>query len=121
MAYKEHLQSRLYNIDGEEIARIRTKLECYKNVLLWSTIQLEGFVLSKWLPLIRYDFDPKDKIPVHVNKEYLSTDDNKNKTEFKCHPNLLVSTAWKLLISTQDSQILELIEKRKQVFLREGK
>ncbi len=121
MAYKERLYPILYNIKGEDIARIRVKFETYKNILLWSTTQLEGLVLGKWLPLIRYDFDPKDKIPVHINKEYLSTDDSKNKTQFKCHPDLLASTAWKLLNSTPDSQISDLIEKRKQVFLKEGK
>ncbi len=121
MSYKERLHPILYNTKGENIARIRVKFETYKNILLWSTTQLEGFILGKWLPLIRYDFDPKDKIPVHVNKEYISTDDRLNKIQFKCHPSLLISTAWKLLNSTSDSKILNLIEKRKNVFLREGK
>ncbi len=121
MVYKERVHPIVYNPKVEEIARIRIKFEYHKGVLLWSTTQLEGFILGKWLPLIRYDFDPKDKIPVHINKEYLSTDDSKNKTQFKCHPDLLASTAWKLLNSTPDSQILDLIEKRKLVFLKEGK
>lgn len=121
MVYKDRVFGMCYNNAGEEIARIRVKFETYKNILLWSTIQLEGLVLGKWLPLRRYDFDPKDIVPVHVNNEYISTDDSKNKSEFKCHPNDLASTAWRLLISVPDSQILDLIEKRKQVFLKEGK
>ncbi len=121
MGYTEYFAKRFYSFDGEEIARIRVKFENYKNTLLWSTTQLEGFVLGKWLPLIRYDFDPKDKIPVHINKEYTSTDDKLNKSEFKCHSALLIIKATRLLLALNDSQILELTEKRKNVFLKEGK
>lgn len=121
MSYKELLFPIMYNLRGEEIVRIRMKLESNKNVLLWATIQLEGLVFSKWLPLIRYDFDPKDKMPVHVNREHISTNDKKNKSPFNCNPKDLTSTAFKLLVSIQESEILELIEKRKKVFLDEGK
>lgn len=37
MGHKERLHPILYNIKGEEIARIRVKFETYKNILLWST------------------------------------------------------------------------------------
>ncbi len=121
MTYEERVYGISYNLKGDEVARIRIKLEYHKNTLIKSTTQLEGFILGKWLPLLRYDFDPNDRIPVHVNREYLSTNDKINKTEFKCQPKLLISKAWKFLISMPDSQILNLIEKRKQVFLREGK
>ncbi len=74
MVYKEYFTLKVYNLKGNEIVRIRTKLEYNKGILLWSTTQLEGLVFRKWLPLVRYDYNPKDKIPVHINKEYLSTD-----------------------------------------------
>lgn len=119
--YKELLFPIMYNLRGGEIARIRMKLESNKNVLLWATIQLEGLVLGKWLPLIRYDFDPKDKIPVHVNREYISTNDKKNKSPFNCKPKDLTSTAFKFLISIPESKILDLIVEREKVFLDEGK
>ncbi len=122
MGYQEYFIPKfIYDNSGREIARIRVKFETYKNTLLWSTTQLEGFVLGKWLPLIRYDFDPEDKIPIHINKEYISTDDKLNKSEFKCHSALLIIRAIRLLLTLNDSQILELTEKRKNVFLREGK
>ncbi len=125
MTYKERVFGVFYSNTGEEIARIRIKFENHKNVLLWSTVQLEGLVLGKWLPLIRYDFDPKDKIPVHVNREYISTNDKKNKSPFKspfnCKPKDLTSTAFKFLISIPESKILDLIVEREKVFLDEGK
>ncbi len=121
MLSKERLSPITYNLKGEEVARIRTEIEYNKNVLLKSTTQLEGFVLGKWLPLIRYDYNPKDEMPVHINREFISTDDRINKIKFKCHPELLASTAWKLLNSMSDSQILDLIKNRENVFLREGK
>lgn len=121
MIYKERIFGVFYSSRGEEIARIRIKFENHKNVLLWSTVQLEGLIIGKWLPLIRYDFDPKDKIPVHINKEYISTDDKKNKNQFNCNPKDLISTAFKLLVSMSESEILELIEKRKKVLLEECK
>ncbi len=122
MGYREYVIPRfVYDDNGNEIAMIRVRFETYKNVLLWSTTQLEGFLLGKWLPLIRYDFDPKDSIPVHVNREYISTDDRLSKREFKCYPMLLISTARKALSSLSDAQILDFLEKRKRVFLKEGK
>lgn len=121
MSYTEYFAKRFYNFGGKEIARIRVKFENHKNALLWSTTQLEGLILGKWLPLIRYDYNPKDEIPVHINKEYISTEDKLNKIQFKCHPELLASTAERIFFSMDDAQILDLIEKRKNVFLREGK
>ncbi len=121
MGFEEFIYARFYSSKGEEIARIRVKFETYKNTLLWSTTQLEGFILGKWLPLIRYDFDPEDKFPVHINREYISTNDLKNKTEFKCHPKLLIFTATKLLSRLTDTQILDFIDKRTKVFIRKKK
>lgn len=116
---KENIYLRIYNDStGEEIARIRVKFENYKKAFLWSTIQLEGLVLGKWLPLIRYDFAPGEKPSVHINKEYTSI---AYKEEFNCNPQLLIKQALKKLTSLTESQILDFIEKRRQVFLREGK
>ena len=116
---KEHIRFCIYSsTSGEEIARIRVKFEAYKKMYKWSTTQLEGNILGKWLSLVRYDFDPKENISVHINKEYISIE---YKEKFECHPQLLVETALKSLKSFSEEQILELIEKRKEVFLREGR
>ncbi len=60
-------------------------------------------------------------MPVHINREFISTDDRLNKIQYKCRPKLLASTAQKIFFSLSEIQIMEFIEKRKLVFLREGK
>lgn len=115
MSVKEYPLLPIYYSGGKEIARIRVKLETNKGVVVWSTTQLEGLISAKWLPLIRYDFVPKEDPPVHIHKEYISTT---HKEKFNCHPQRLVQEALKRLRPLTESQILNLIEKRKQVFLR---
>ncbi len=119
MAVTEYTLTLIYNSEtGEEIVRIRIKFEDYKKSFLWSTTQLEGLVLGKWLPLIRYDFTPQEKPLVHIYKEYISIT---HKEKFKCHPQRLVKVALNKLRLLNENQILDFIEKRKQVFLIGGK
>jgi len=70
------------------------------------------------MPLLRYDYAPKEKLPVHINKEYLGTD---YKEESHCHPTNLIEDALKKLGTLTETQILDFIQKREKVFLKEGK
>lgn len=118
MSIKEYPFLPVYSSKGEEIARIRVKFETNKGIVIWSITQLEGLVLAKWLPLIRYDFAPQEKPAVHIHKEYMSIT---HKEKFDCHPQRLVKVALNKLKLLSENQILDFTEKRKQVFLRERK
>lgn len=111
MVITEYTLTLLYdNKTGEEVVRIRVKFENYNGAFLWSMTQLEGLVLGKWLPLRRYDFAPQEKPPVHIHKE-----------KFNWHPQHLVKEALKKIKALTENKILDFIEKRKKVFLRERK
>ncbi|MBS3168527.1 hypothetical protein J4216_05345 [Candidatus Woesearchaeota archaeon] len=70
----EYIETLYFEEDPEEIARIRVRFTQIKRNLHKVTTQLEGNINGKWFPLIRYDFDPREKMPLHIQKEYISED-----------------------------------------------